>query len=131
MKYKFETNFLIFPKDLNPTNHIIFGGKFMAELDIAAASAVRQVLKHSICDTAVTYKMDVTFLGPSYLGDTIHITAEVIELRVKAVGIKVLAYREPKNQKNEDNFNLVATANFVFVTKLGEEYTPHGLVMEE
>lgn len=131
MKLTFETNFLVFPKDLNPTNNIIFGGKFMSELDIAAASAVRGILRYSICDSSVTYKMNVTFLGPSFLGDTIHIKAEVTDLRTKSVSVKVLGYREPRNQEGEPNFTLVATANFVFVTKLGEEYTPHGLVMEE
>jgi acyl-CoA hydrolase len=108
--------------------NIIFGGKFLCELDIAAASAVRQVLRYSECDSAVTYKItNLTFLGPSYNGDTIHIEATIKEVRERAIVISVRAFREPKNQKGEPIFEMVCTSEFVFISTKDGKPHPHGI----
>lgn len=128
MTTEFQTNFTVMPSHCNYMTPLIFGGKLMAELDLAAAGAVKGVLRHSECTEAVTYKWGGTFHGPSYLGDILYITATVVELKQNAIVVKCTAYREPHEDK-EPNVRklLVAEADFVFVSKKDGKFHPHGL----
>jgi acyl-CoA hydrolase len=130
-------------------NPIIFGGKFMSELDLCAAKCVRRFLYDSTtADGSVTYKMDVTFKAPCYQGDLIFIEAEIVDTGEKSISVSVKAFREQKvfrrtrDPLHSDNSYQerveVAEANFVFISiKVDEEhiqtkpyflpYVKHGL----
>jgi acyl-CoA hydrolase len=111
---------------------MVFGGAFFSELDLAAASCVNRLLHESECDSAVTHKFSGTFHAPSYAGDIIFIDAKIAELRHKAVVVNVIAFREPRSKGDGQKpvKQLVATAEFIFVTRKGEEYANHNLTLE-
>lgn len=126
---KHTNSFVVMPTHTNYMYPLIFGGAFMSELDLCAATLVNKLVKKSkTADSAVTHKADFTFHGPSFAGDVIYMEAEVVELRHKAVKVKVESYREPRD---EDKRYHVSTATFVFVTRKGEEYVYHNLSMED
>jgi acyl-CoA hydrolase len=122
---KFNNAFVVLPKHCNYMYPLIFGGAFMAELDLCAAVLANKIVKMTNdVDNAVTYKADITFEAPSYSGDVIHMEAQATELRKKSISITVYAYREPRDTEQR---KLVAVANFVFITRIGEVYHPHNL----
>jgi len=126
---KHTNSFVVMPTHTNYMYPLIFGGAFMSELDLCAATLVNKLVKKSpTSDSAVTHKADFTFHGPSFAGDVIYMEAEVVELRHKAIKVQIQAYREPRD---EDKRYHVATATFVFVTRGGGEYVYHNLTMEK
>jgi len=128
MNLKFSTNFVVMPSDCNYHFPMIFGGAFFSKLDLAAACAVSRLLHDSECDSAVTHKVEnLEFLAPAECGDIIFIDCEIVELRKKSVVVAVIAKREKRAQEGQD---LIAKANFVFVTKLGKQFHPHGLSLQ-
>lgn len=149
MNTKFESSFIVFPEHTNHMSPIIFGGKFMAELDLCAAKCVRRFLYDSdTADGSVTYKMDVTFKAPCYQGDLIFIEANIVNTGEKSISVNVKAFREQllcRRRSHDYRVNSktierveVAEANFVFISiKVDEEliqtkpyflpYVKHGL----
>ena len=134
MYEKFETNFLVMPDQTNAMTPMIFGGAFFAQMDLCAANTVRRALYQStVCNAAVTHKFEGTYRIPCYLGDLILLIGEIVEVRHKAIVVKVEAYRERKHVERE----LVADAKFVFVSVTDVDnvqekpwklpYTNHGL----
>lgn len=123
---KFETTFTVLPKHCNYMYPMIFGGAFFSELDLCAASAVSRLLHDSDCDSAVTHKFEGTFHAAAESGDIVFLQAEIVELRKKAIVIKVEAFRERRSTSGRDK---VADARFVFVSKKGGNFHDHGLVM--
>lgn len=120
---KHSNSFVVMPTHTNYMYPLIFGGAFMSELDLCAATLVNKLVKKSdSVDNAVTHKADFTFHAPSYAGDVIYMFAKVVELGKKSVVIQVEGYREPRDS---DNHIHVATAKFVFVTRMGDEYRNH------
>lgn len=112
MNTTFSNSFIIFPEHTNHMSPIIFGGKFMAELDLCAARCVRRFLYDSpYADAAVTHKADFKFLKPTYLGDFIIMEATIKETGKKSICVEVKAYRETVYEKEP-----VAEANFVFIS---------------
>jgi acyl-CoA hydrolase len=106
-----ETSFIVFPEHTNHMSPIIFGGKFMAEMDLCAAKCARRALYESkVANGSVTHKANFTFLKPAYLGDLIVINSYVSEVREKSLTITTNANRETK-----DGFEKIAEATFVFV----------------
>lgn len=126
LNLKFETTFVVMPTHCNYHYPMIFGGAFFGEMDLCAAQCVSRLLHASECDSAVTYKYDGTFYAAAECGDIVFLTAEVVELRHKAIKLSVKAYRERRCKPGRD---FVAEASFVFVTKKGDVFTPHGLTM--
>lgn len=124
MNLVFENSFTIMPRDCNYMMPMIFGGAFFSQLDLTAACCVDRLLHDSECDSAVTHMFEGTFHKPTYAGDTIYMRAEIVELRHKAVVVKVRAERERRAQKGREH---VADAKFVFVTRKDGNYHPHGL----
>lgn len=107
----------------------IFGGAFIAKLDLCAAAACSELLQFSdsSCDNAVTYKvLELTFHKAAQLGDQIFMEAEIVELRDNAIVVQVEAYRQPRDVKYPTRIH-TASARFVFVTLEGTRYTPHRL----
>jgi acyl-CoA thioesterase YciA len=120
---KHSNSFVVMPTHTNYMYPLIFGGAFMSELDLCAATLVNKLVKKSdSVDNAVTHKADFTFHAPSYAGDVIYMDAEVVELGKKSIVLKVEGYREPRDSHNRIH---VATSKFVFITRYGEEYRNH------
>lgn len=136
---EYRSSFIVFPEHSNHMYPIIFGGKFMTELDLCAAKCVRTALFKSVmADSAVTHKVTITFLKPCYVGDLIEIEADIKSLGTKSLVVSVNAYRVRKDSRAPD-FKIVtrvAEAELVFIA-IGEadlaskpEYLPyveHGL----
>lgn len=131
---------LIFPTHCNHHGHLIFGGKFLEELDLAAADEVRTFLKKSkSSNDAVTHKCNVTFCRPSYVGDTLVIESFVKSAGRKSIVVELTATLDSPDEKR--NGKVAATAEFVFIAispaSLHPMYTPeflnyveHGLKVE-
>lgn len=119
-----KTDFIVMPSNTNYMG-IIFGGYFMSQLDLAAATVVNRAVRCSdTADKAVTHKFDVEFAKPSYSGDIITIESNIISLGKKSIVVKQRAYKETR----EDSAKvLVAVAQVVFVTMNEEHYINHQL----
>jgi acyl-CoA hydrolase len=116
------------PKHCNHHFPMIFGGEFLAQMDIAAAMLVSRLLNSSTtAQYAVTHKVSCEFTAAAQMGDIIDLWCEIIELRKKGIGVNVKAMRERRGSDQQD---CIATANFVFVSKCGENYVHHGLSLE-
>lgn len=107
-----KNHFRVMPTDTNYMSPLIFGGAFMSQLDLCAATAVKQALHYGVCKHAVTHKADFEFQKPTYLGDTIYMTATIAEVGKKSLVVEVVAEREKPSSSERDK---VASARFVFV----------------
>lgn len=124
---KFNTSFIVMPKHCNYMMPMIFGGQFLAEMDLCAASCVRRVLLENECDAAVTYKVeDVTFLAAAKMGNLVYLDAEIVEMRTKAVVVNVKGYR---NKEKIGELEQLAEGRFVFLTMKDGKFHPHGLTL--
>lgn len=125
---EFETNLVIMPSDTNYHFPLIFGGAFFSKMDLAAAACVSRALHDSECNSAVTYKVtNLTFHKPTYCGELIFIKCKIVGATHKSLTIDVRCYRERRAIAGQD---FVAEGRFVFVTKLNDEFHPHGLTLE-
>jgi len=119
VKTQFDTNFTIMPTETNYMSPLVFGGSFFSHLDMAAAQAANRVLHSSpIAKAAVTHVATVQFLKPCYMGDLIHIHAEVVEVHKKSISINVTAHREKPGSGIQE---VAAVAKFVFVSILDRD----------
>jgi acyl-CoA hydrolase len=102
---------------------VIFGGKFMAEMDLCAAQCVRNILTFSpTAANGVTYEASFKFLKPCLVGDTVRLVAKATEVRHKAITIEVKGKRFKKGITPE----LVATAKFIFISIREDEEHENG-----
>ena len=119
------TYFTVLPKHCNHHLPMVFGGEFMAQMDIAAAMLVSKTLADSETATyAVTHKFSCEFSKAAQMGDIIELQCKIVELREKAIIVEVKAMRSKRGSKVSDQ---VASAKAVFVAKNGEDYVKHGL----
>jgi len=130
MSYIYRSRFFVFPSDCNHSAEIIFGGKLMSEMDLAAAHAVSGLLRDDATlalgvESAVTHKASFEFVAPSYCGDELEIIASAEFGENKSVKIEVVAIifngkrLKPlaKALVLEDiKDKIVAKASFVFIT---------------
>lgn len=128
---KYERDFLIFPQHANHKKTLIFGGAFLAELDLTAAFTVSKFLKENNSKLeSVTHKLGTTtFHKPSYVGDCLNLMGEITEANGKHICLTVKAYR---------NKELIADTSFVFITIIPDTsletkpkflpYTDHNIV---
>lgn len=133
LKTKYNTSFIVMPTMCNFRFPQIFGGAFMAKLDLCAAATCSQLLQfsNSPCDNAVTYKvLDLTFFKSASLGDLIFLEGTVVELRNNSITVNVKAYKQDRLQKYPEPI-LCAEATFVFVTLKDSNYTSHGLKLND
>jgi acyl-CoA hydrolase len=123
----FETvhSFTVFPDHLN-YHGTLFGGKILAELDIAAVKTVRRLLYSTDCDGTVTACVNnVNFDKPAYLGDIIEIQSRVVRLGKTSVEIMSILYKEDAKGKVEK----IAQGKLTFVSmKEGKPY-PHNFIL--
>lgn len=126
MELTYETSFTIMPNQCNYHTPLVFGGALFSQMDLCAAVCATRLLRCSPakCDSAVTHKANITFHKPSFLGDIVFLKAEVVELRKKAIVLKVTAEKEER--LNPERI-FIAEGDFVFVSKKGEEYIHHGI----
>ncbi len=122
-----QTSFVVFPADCNSNPPAAFGGKLMAEMDRAAAIAVRRFLYKSPTGAkdAVTVAVeDMQFKLPAKVKDLLVVEAAVCEAGRTSVKVSVTIKRETR-----DGFEIVTTGKFIFVSvdiSTGKSL-PHGL----
>lgn len=127
MQTELTTFFTVLPKHCNHHMPMIFGGHFMAEMDIAAAILVAKLLTDSATATyAVTHKYEGTFFAAAQMGDIIELRCKITEVRKRGIGVEVCAYRQKRSQKEVE---YIAKSNFVFVSKNGDKFVEHGLTL--
>lgn len=128
------TYFTVMPKDCNYMYPIIFGGEFMAQMDLAAAMVVRRALHLSRCNKAVTHKvLDIEFKAAAESGDTLQLVATIVEVRNNSLRVLVEAYREKLPEvdlQQTPTSDFIASGSFVFVTKKDNSFAPHRLRLE-
>lgn len=114
-------SFIVFPEDMN-YGGTLFGGKMLAEMDLAAVRAARRVLYGTDCDGAVTASLDkVDFKRPAHLGDIIELTATVE--RLGRTSIEIYVHVSKENQIGE--VDTICDATFVFVSLKDQKPHPH------
>ena len=119
-------SFTVFPQDLNYAD-TLFGGKVMAEMDIAGVKVVRRALYGTGADGAVTACVDrIDFKKPAFLGDLITMIAEIKTLGKSSIQTKISVSRESTMGVIED----ICAANFTFVAMKDKKSFPHGLSFE-
>lgn len=117
--------FTVFPEDLNYTG-TLFGGKILAEMDVAAIKPVRRVLYGSDCEGAVTVSLDkVDFINPAHLGDIIELKARIVKLGRTSIDVKVDVSKEDQS----GNIATICEAKFTFVSVKNNKSHPHGRLM--
>lgn len=120
-------SFTVFPQDLNYAD-TLFGGKVMAEMDIAGVKVVRRALYGTGAEGAVTASVDrIDFKKPAFLGDLITMVAEIKTLGKSSIQIKISVSRESQQGFIED----ICAANFTFVAMKDKRPFPHGLSFEK
>lgn len=120
-------SFTVFPQDLNYAD-TLFGGKVMAEMDIAGVKVVRRALYGTGADGAVTASVDrIDFKKPAFLGDLITMTAEIKTLGKSSIQVKISVSRESQVGFIEE----ICAANFTFVAMKDKKPFPHGLSFEK
>ena len=125
-----ETSFVVLPKHCNYQQPLIFGGALFSEMDLCAAVVAEKAVDHTpMVDNAVTHKVnDLVFKAPSFQGDLITLFGELDHFgQGTSLSIFVTAYRRARGDFNSDEPTLVAEAEFIFVTRSGDQYVNHGL----
>ena len=120
-------SFTVFPQDLNYAD-TLFGGKVMAEMDIAGVKVVRRALYGTGAEGAVTASVDrIDFKKPAFLGDLITMTAEIKTLGKSSLQVKISVSRESQVGFIEE----ICAANFTFVAMKDKKPFPHGLSFDK
>ncbi len=120
-------SFTVFPQDLNYAD-TLFGGKVMAEMDVAGVKVVRRALYETDCDGAVTASVDkIDFKKPAFLGDLITMKADIKGLGRSSIQIKISVTRESQTGDVEE----ICAANFTFVSMKNKKSHPHNLSFEK
>ena len=119
-------SFTVFPQDLNYANSL-FGGKVMAEMDIAGVKVVRRALYGSGADGCVTASVDrIDFKKPAFLGDLITMVAEIKAIGKSSLQVRITVTRESTMGEVDD----ICAANFTFVAMKNKKPFHHGLTFE-
>lgn len=114
-------SFTVFPEHMNYAG-ALFGGKILAEIDIAGIKPVRRMLYYTECDAAVTASIDrVNFLRPANLGDIIEMTATIYKLGRTSIHVFVRVTKE--NHKGV--IETICDAKLVFVSLKNGQPHPH------
>jgi acyl-CoA hydrolase len=120
-EFRLMHTFTVFPEDLNYMG-TLFGGKALAEMDLAASNTARRLLYGTGCEGVVTASLDrVDFKKSAYLGDIIEMHTEVTRLGKTSIDVKVDVHRED----NTGRIETICEAHFTFVAfREGKPY-PH------
>ncbi len=130
------------PEHTNYRSPLIFGGAFMAKMDLAAAERIalffRATYKErkqyaeqngtSLVDNAVTHTIDkCIFYAPSFLGDIIQLETKIFKAQRRHIWVHVRAFRVPRNPEEPVQTNPLAEMTLSFVTQQGEVYAAHNI----
>jgi acyl-CoA hydrolase len=119
-------SFTVFPQDLNYVNSL-FGGKVMAEMDIAGVKVVRRALYGTGADGCVTASVDrIDFKKPAFLGDLITMVSEIKAIGKSSLQVRITVTRESILGEIDD----ICAANFTFVAMKNKKPFQHGLSFE-
>ena len=117
--------FTVFPEDLNFAG-TLFGGKVLAEMDIAAVNAARRLLYGVVYDAVVTASLSrVDFIAPAHLGDIIEIKSQIVKLGRTSIDLIVHVQKEDSN----GHFTTICEADFTFVVIKDGKPFPHEKVL--
>lgn len=117
--------FTVFPDTLNYAG-TLFGGKLLAEMDLAVLHTVRRFLYGVDCDGIVTaHVSEVNFLNPAFLGDIIELKTKIIGTGRTSVTVKVVA--ESENLAGERQH--ICNATFVMVVLKDKKPMAHSKTM--
>lgn len=120
-------SFTVFPQDLN-YNGSLFGGKVMAEMDIAGVKVIRRALYDTGSDGMVTASVDrIDFQKPAFLGDLITMVAEIKAFGRSSIQVRIKVTSESVTGKIDD----ICAANFTFVAMKDKKPFPHGLCFDK
>lgn len=119
-------SFTVFPQDLNYAGSL-FGGKVMAEMDIAGVKVIRRALYGTEADGCVTASVDrIDFHKPAFLGDLIIMTSEIKSIGKSSLQVRITVVRESSKGDVEE----ICAANFTFVAIKDKKPYKHGLSFE-
>ena len=122
----FTHTFTVFPDDMNYAGSL-FGGKILAEMDIAAANAARKLLRGTDCEGAVTASLDrVDFKKPAKLGDIIELQANVVGLGRTSIVISVSVNKEDLRTGVVEQ---ICDARFTFIALKDGKPHPHRRIL--
>jgi len=115
--------FTVFPQDTNNLG-TLFGGKLMAEMDVAAATLCRKILISSEAEGAVTASFSrIDFNAPAHIDDLVEIKAEL-----KMIGKSSLRVRLVASKENPDGKAIkIGSSNATFVSLKSGKPFPHGI----
>lgn len=118
-------SFTVFPDALNYAG-TLFGGKLLAEMDLAAANSARRMLYGTEMDGLVTaHVSEVDFITPAHLGDIVELRTEIVKCGTSSITLGVSAYRENLSGARHP----ICQAHFVMVAmKLGKPFA-HGITL--
>lgn len=120
-------SFTVFPEDLNYKGSL-FGGKILAEMDIAGIKPIRRMLYMTDCDNLVTVRIDrVDFLKPAKLGDIIEMTATIFKLGTTSISVYVNVTKEDEMGRIEK----ICDAALVYVSLKDGKPHPHNHYLAE
>jgi acyl-CoA hydrolase len=120
-------SFTVMPQDLN-YSETLFGGKVMAEMDMAGVKVVRRALYDTDADGAVTASVDkIDFQKPAYKGDLITMTSTIKAFGISSIQVRIKVTRESLKGKVEQ----ICAANFTFVAMKDFKPFTHGLSFEK
>lgn len=120
-------SFTVFPQDMNYAGSL-FGGKVMAEMDIAGVKVVRRALYGTGADGCVTASVDrIDFKKPAQMGDLITMTSEIKAFGKSSIQVRIRVDRESLIGEVEE----ICAANFTFVAIKDKKSFPHGLNFEK
>lgn len=119
-------SFTVFPQDLNYAGSL-FGGKVMAEMDIAGVKVVRRALYGTESDGCVTASVDrIDFHKPAFLGDLVIMTSEIKSIGKSSIQVRITVIRESSKGDTEE----ICAANFTFVAIKDKKPYKHNLSFE-
>lgn len=110
---RYTTSFIVFLEHCNHLKELIFGGAFMAQMDLAAAHCVRRLLFDAAegVEHSVTHKASFEFHKPAYVGDLLELESEIMSLGEKSIVVQVIAWRNKRRNRVK-----IATGDFVFIS---------------
>lgn len=122
-----EYSFTVFPDMLN-YGGTLFGGKLLAEMDLAASNTARRLLYGTQFNGLVTaHVSEVDFLMPAHLGDIVSLSTRVVRVGRTSLTIQVSALREDLTGEEKQ----VCQALFVMVAMCDGIPFGHGLNEQE
>ena len=121
--FECKHSFTVFPNDLNFVG-TLFGGKLLAEMDIAAAKLARRLVYNKPdVEGCVTVSSNCEFHRPAMQGDIIKMTVKLKTIGRSSLGMRIKVDREDLKGFVEN----IATGNFTFVSVKDKKAVPHGV----